>query len=179
MTGKKKARKDIGRATEQQQQFANEAIATQQPFVDRGEAASNQFAALLGLNDGGEAAFNAFKNSPFFDFGNDQFKIENDRLAQGFSNQGLNFSGANLEARERARQFTQQNAFAQFLNGLSGLSNQGFAGAGNQFNAITGKGNAAFNAQLAKAGTRQGFLGGLQQAGNAFTSFFPKQQGGG
>lgn len=179
MTGGKKKRRDIQTGVDRAEDFTNRAIAEQQPFQQAGASAIEQLLAIAGLS-GDEAqaeAGTAFDNSLFQTAGANAFQNASDRINDSFSSQGLAFSGANLEAKETARQNTFQNAFNSFLNNSTNLAGFGQNATNNVSNLLANQGQTAFSGGLASSGTRQGVLGGINQFGNALTSLFPQRGG--
>lgn len=180
MSGGKKKRKDINQGLEQSKQFTQQGAAALQPFAQAGVPAVNQLSAFQGLlgPEAQKKAFGAFKASPYYQFGQDEFQLASDDINAGLSSQGLLFSQANLNATELARKQTQQNAFLNFLNGTSNLSGIGLSGAQGQAGLYGQQGVNALNAGQARANTRQGFLGTLGQIsqiggnfGSAYSGF--------
>lgn len=165
MSGGKKKRKDLEKGQDQFNEFANKAIALQQPFAQAGVPAVNQLSAFSGLGtpEQQQAAENAFKNSLFYTGGENAFGLEKDNIDSALSNQGLLFSSARIGEVENARQRHFSNAFNSFLNNTGNIANVGIGAATNQANTNLAQGNAALGTQANIANTRQGFLGGLQQ----------------
>lgn len=179
MTGKGKARKDISKGLAKSEEFTNKAVAQQQPFAQAGTSALNQLLGFAGLGtpEDREAATNAFMESLFYKGGETAFQNTSDRVNDSFAGQGLAFSGANMEAKEKARQGNFQNAFNSFLNNSSNITGVGANAATNTSNLYAGQGANALNAYMAKANTRQGVLGGLQQFGATMNTLFPQRMG--
>lgn len=177
MTGKKKQRKAIDKGLKQSEQFTNQAVAQQQPFYQAGTSALNQLLGFAGLGtpEQQQAARDAFLNSTFYTGGENAFQDTSDRVNAGFAGQGLAFSGANMAAKEKARQSTFQNAFNSFLNNTSNLAGIGSNAANVNSNLYAGQGQNALNAAMGKAATHQGILGAVSQAGNALNSLFPQR----
>lgn len=177
MTGGKKKRKDIDKGLAQSEDFTNKAVAQQQPFAQAGSSALNQLLAFAGLGTPEEqaAASNAFRNSEFYKGGETAFQDTSDRVNDAFAGQGLAFSGANVAAKEKARQGAFQNAFNSFLNNTSNITGVGANAATNTSNLYAGQGQNALNAYMGKASTRQGILGGITQFGNALNAVFPQR----
>lgn len=168
MTGGKKKRKDLREGQAQYNEFANKALALQQPFAQAGVPAVNQLSAFSGLGtpEQSQAASDAFHNSLFYDMGNNEYQLANDSIKAGLSGNGLLYSQAYLNADALAKRQTYQNAFNSFLNNTGNVANVGIGAATNQQNTLLGQGNAAMGTATNIANTRQGFLGGLQQVAN-------------
>ncbi len=168
MTGGKKKRKDIAEGETKFNNFANQAVATQQPFAKQGAPAVNQLSALSGL--GGQQAQNVargqFNQSLFYKGGETAFNNEKDAIDTALSSQGLVYSQARQNAVADARERNYQNALNSFLNNTGSVANIGIGAATNQANTYLNQGNAAIGVQNNIANTRQGFLGGLQQVAN-------------
>jgi len=165
MTGGKKKRNDIAEGEQKFNTFANQAIATQQPFAKQGVPAVNQLSAISGLS--GQHAQNVargqFNNSLFYTGGRTAFNNEKDEIDSALASQGLVYSQSRQNAVADARERNYQNALNSFLNNTGSVANVGIGAATNQANTYLNQGNVAVGAQNNIANTRQGFLGGLQQ----------------
>lgn len=179
-TGNKKKRNDLREGQAQYNEFANKAIALQQPFAQAGVPAVNQLSAFSGLGTPEQqaAAQSQFENSYFNNLGQNEYQLANDSIKANLSGQGLLYSQAYLNADALANRQTRLNAFNSFLNNTGNIANVGIGAATNQANTYLGQGNAALGTQQNIANTRQGFLGGLAQVasigesiGNAYGSF--------
>lgn len=168
MTGGKKKREDLAKGQQQYNEFANKAIALQQPFAQAGVPAVNQLSAFSGLGTPEQqaAAQSQFENSYFNNLGQNEYQLANDSIKSTLSNQGLLYSQAYMNADALANRQTRLNAFNSFLNNTGNIANVGIGAATNQGNVLTGQGNAALGTQQNIANTRQGFLGGLAQVAN-------------
>jgi len=170
MSGGNKKRRDIQTGIDESQDFTNQAVSQFDPFAQSGSAANASLANAVGLNGDPNQSLQRFEASPFNAVFRNDFARDKDAIDQGLSNQGLAFSGARLEAIENARAKNFSQAFSQFQGNLQGLSNQGFNAAGSQAGLIAQQGTQNLNARIGQASTRQGFLGGLAQFGNAVSS---------
>jgi len=181
MTGGNKKRKDLEKGQAQYNEFANKALALQQPFAQAGVPAVNQLSAFSGLGTPEQqaAAENAFRNSMFYTGGENAFNLEKDNVDSALSNSGLLYSQSRQNAVEDARTRNFQNAFNSFLNNTGNIANVGIGAATNQSGIYTGQGNAAIGTQQNIANTRQGFLGGLQQVANIGQTIGSTFAGGG
>lgn len=175
MSGGKKKRRDIQTGVNESQEFTNRAIALQEPFRQQGLAANNILGDAIGLNTPGLTFQERFEASPFFEAGQNSFELDKDAINAGLANQGLAFSGANLQATADARARNFNNALAGFLGTTQGLSNQGFAASGLNANLLANQGQTQANLRAGQAATRQGVLGGISAFGNALTSVFPNR----
>lgn len=165
MSGGKKKRRDLRQGQEQFNQFAGQAVNTLRPYSEGGLPAFNNANAILGLSgaDQQQAAFNNFRNSPFYTGAEYAFNNESDAIDAGLSNSGLLYSQSRQNAREDARQRNFQNGFAQYLGLNQSQAGIGANTAGNIANVQLGQGNAALGTAQNIASTRQGFLGTLGQ----------------
>ncbi|MEL6364302.1 MAG: hypothetical protein AAFR11_05630 [Pseudomonadota bacterium] len=116
-------------------------------------------------------AYAAFQASPFYQGGALAFNEDRNAVDQAFSNMGGLYSGGRLEAVEDVRNRNFQNSFNQFLGGVQGLSNQGFATTDARAQLLNAQANREIGAAGQTASTRQGVLGTAQQAAGLANQF--------
>ena len=179
MTGGKKKRNDIKTGLAESEKFTNQAVKQQQPFYDAGTSALAQLQAASGLGTPEQQAgvSSAFENSPWYTGATNAFSDVKDRVNDSFAGQGLAFSGANMAAKEKARQDTYQNAFNSFLTNTGNIAGMGSNAANTNSSLFANQGQNALNAYGNIANTRQGIIGGMTQFGNALNTLFPQRTG--
>lgn len=162
---RRRQRRDIQRGQERQEALLREGVALQQPFVDAGST------ALSRLNSVADFDPNDIRANPLFAAASETFQAEDDRLQSVLAAQGVNLSGANIAARERLSADINQRTLNTLLQLNQGIAGQGQFAATNQAGLLSGAAGGALNAGFATANTRQGFLDGISNFGNALTDF--------
>ncbi|GAA4502292.1 hypothetical protein [Gluconacetobacter tumulicola] len=187
-----------GQAQQFQQNVYDQTDQNLSPYVGAGTNALYSLATLLGLpggasgqGSGAEAAYQAFTDTPYYQFPLQQGEQSLDRSAAA---RGLALSGGQMNALQNYAQNYAGQQFGNYMNALSGLANmgssaasalgsQGNASAGTLLSALSGQGNALARgttgsnaalmsgvgnalALLAGSSGTPGMLGNLYGAGN-------------
>lgn len=161
-------------------------------MVQGGSRANSMLYDLLGINGQGaqQQAMSAYSNSPGFDA---QLAAGTRAIDQSGAARGQAQSGATQRALQGYGQDLYNQGYQQYLGQLSGVGNQGMAGASglqgnsNQFGQLAiGAGNAkdagnqaGFGNLLGIAGTVAGFAGGFPSGGMGGGGGFGRLFGGG
>lgn len=152
-----------------QQNVYNQTEQNLSPYVGAGTNALYSLAGLLGLpggpggqgdgeGDGAAAAYQAFSQTPYYQFPLQQGE---QALDQSAAARGLALSGGQMNALQRYAQNYAGQQFGYYMNALSGLAGMGSAAAGQ----IGSQGNAAATTMLNALGGM-----GAAQARGATTS---------
>lgn len=187
-----------GQAQQFQQNIYNQTDQNLSPYVGAGTNALYSLASLLGLpggasgqGSGASAAYQAFTDTPYYQF---PLRQGEQSLGRSAAARGLALSGGQMNALQNYAQNYAGQQFGTYMNALSGLANmgssaasalgsQGNASAGTLLNALSGQGNALARgttgssaalmsgvgnalAFLAGSNTSSGALGNLYGAGN-------------
>ena len=149
-----------------QQQRYNQAVGYEQPFMQSGQNALNQYGNALGLNgsDAQQAYYNNFQNDPGFQ-GSVNYGLQQLQAQQAA--QGMGLSGNALAALQGYSQNALSQEYQTRLSDLFQNAQLGVNSANALASASTSNGNALANYNLA-AGQAQG--SGLSGLGNGVAS---------
>lgn len=165
-----KAAQEIRRGTEG-------AISNLQPTQERGEAASNFIASLLGISDdpaAGQVALRNFRESTGFQ---DRLRRGSEAITGNAAARGLLDSGSTARALQDRGQQMASESLNNFLAQLMGVSQQGLGATTNIANLRSGGANrAAATRMTGRMGQADAFGNAL--AGIDFTQLFGGDEGG-
>jgi len=161
-TGYNTATGALGTQYGQAQDYLGQGVAGFNPYATAGAGAVGLYSNALGLGGtaGNSAAQSAFQASPGYQYSVDQ---ATDQAARKAASLGIAGSGNTLDAVTRLSQNLANQDYSNWLQNLSGLSNQGLSAAGSQLQGLGQQASTATQYGQNQADLATGY--GTNQAG--------------